>query len=402
MRVALVNKYWYLKGGAEQVVFDTKEILENHGHEVSYFGMAHPDNIFHNDFFVPHIDYEKFHGFGKIKAGIKSIYNAEARKLFGAFLDCYRPEIIHLHNIYHQLSFSILDEAFKRSIPVVMTLHDYKMMSPNYRLFHHGSMDMSMLGGNYYRCMLNNCGESFSRSFILTAEAYFRKWKKYQEKISVFIAPSIWMKEIAIRSKLPESHVQIIPNPTQINEVERSSISDKGFVLYFGRFSEEKGLLVLLNAAKKTPEISYQIVGDGPLRLRLEKTIQDENLHNVKLFPFQSGNMLIDTIKGSRLTVLPAIWPENSPLSIIKSIGNNRIVIGTMVGGIPEMLPKNVLVSPNNPEELAQMIREWYGVSSREREQIVKKIQKNLLTKHSSEHYYSLLLPCYEKVLSHG
>jgi glycosyltransferase involved in cell wall biosynthesis len=364
--------------------------------------MADPDNMFENEFFVPHIDYEKVTGIQKIRAGIKSIYNAEARKKFGAFLDFYKPEIIHAHNIYHQLSFSILDEAFKRSIPVVMTLHDYKMMSPNYRLFHHGKTDMSMLGGAYYRCLLNNCGESFSRSLMLTSEAYLRKWKKYQEKISFFIAPSNWMKEIAVRSKIPESKVKIIPNPIRLSKVELADVPDKGYVLYFGRFSEEKGLMTLLETAKETPEISYHLVGDGSLRPHLEKYIENHKLSNVKLFSFQSGNTLVDTIKGARFTVLPAIWPENSPTSIIRSIGNSRMVIGTNVGGIPEILPKSMLVSPNNSEALAQMIREWYNASLLKRTEAVKQLQKNIVKKHAPEHYYSLLLQCYEQAVSHA
>ncbi|MBT3816756.1 MAG: glycosyltransferase family 1 protein, partial [Candidatus Magasanikbacteria bacterium] len=87
MKVLLVNKYWYIRGGAERLLFDTKKLLEQAGHEVFIFGMHHPENIIENKYFIPYIDYKNQGVIGKIRAGLKSIYNKEAKKQFEQLVD---------------------------------------------------------------------------------------------------------------------------------------------------------------------------------------------------------------------------------------------------------------------------------------------------------------------------
>ena len=144
MKVLLVNKYWYIRGGAERMVFVTKELLEKAGHEVEIFGMNHPDNIFSNDYFVDYLDYRKSKGIKKIKSVCKTIYNKQAKENFARLVKDFRPDVVHFHNIYHQLSFSLLEVTKAQKIPTVMTLHDYKMISPNYSLYHHNKIDDSL------------------------------------------------------------------------------------------------------------------------------------------------------------------------------------------------------------------------------------------------------------------
>jgi glycosyltransferase involved in cell wall biosynthesis len=397
MRIALVNKYWYLKGGSEQVLFDTKELLEKHGHEVSCFGMQHVENIVSNDFFVPHIEYGKLRGVEKLTAGLNSIYNRRVRRAFGLFIDHYQPEVIHVHNIYHQLSFSILDEARARGIPVVMTLHDYKMMSPSYTMFHHGKNDMSMVGGKYYRCVRTNCTENWGESVVVTLEAYFRKWKKYADTISHYIAPSEWMREVYLRAGMDDTKISVIPNPVSASPHEVRA-TDEGYVLYFGRFSKEKGVRILLDVAEKTPNIKYRLVGEGPEQDELKKYCREKKISNVTFFPFQTGEVLARTIRQARLSVLPSIWYENAPMSVLRSIMEGRVVVASAIGGIPELLPDSLCVPAGDVDALREKIVAWYSASSSDREKMVREIQKTLDARHAPEQYYASLMKCYEHV----
>ena len=171
MKILLVNKYWYARGGAERVVFLTKRVLEDAGHTVEVFGMKQKKNTLENEYFIDTIDYATGSWMARIMYGIKSIYNVDAKKRFAKLVDDFAPDVIHFHNIYHQLSYALLDVVRAKNIPSVMTLHDYKMLSPNYTLFHHNTIDTSMLGGKYYRCLLHNAMGSWARSFFVMCEA---------------------------------------------------------------------------------------------------------------------------------------------------------------------------------------------------------------------------------------
>ncbi len=390
MKILLVNKYWYERGGTERVLFLTKKLLEEAGHEVEIFGMKDKRNIMENEYFVDEMDYDNASTFEKIKLARKIICNKDAKEKFTKLLKQFQPDIIHFHNIYHQMSFSLVESAEELHIPMIMTLHDYKMLSPNYTLYHHGTIDTSIMNKNYYRCILNNCMENFGKSVILTFEAYWRQFHHIQEKIHCYIAPSAFMKELCIAAGWQEK-IEVISNP-----IEKESFDlyqEKGYVGYTGRLSKEKGVEFLIAAAAQTPEISYKIAGNGPEELRLKALAKD--LKNVEFVGWLDGKDIFRFIVEARLLVVPSVWYENYPYSILRPQQMGKVVIASNIGGIPELVPENCLFEPKNTRELVEKIRFWYSAPEEQRQALGALFQKRVEQENSLDQYKESLLRVY-------
>ncbi|PIT94777.1 glycosyltransferase family 1 protein, partial [Candidatus Falkowbacteria bacterium CG10_big_fil_rev_8_21_14_0_10_38_22] len=179
MRVLLINKYHYLRGGAERSYFDTAELLASHGHEVAFFSMKHPENLptEWSKYFIDQIDYQnETNLFKKITAVINIFYNFRARKNLEELINEFKPDVAHLHNIYHQLSPSIISVLKKHNIPVIMTLHDYKLICPNYNLYASGQIWEKSKPDKFYQAFLSKAVKnSYLKSFICAVEAYSHK-----------------------------------------------------------------------------------------------------------------------------------------------------------------------------------------------------------------------------------
>jgi len=393
MKILLVNKFWYKRGGAELVVFHTKKILEDAGHTVEIFGMKHRKNEIDNAFFSDFVDYDTKDFLQKIKNAIKTIYNREAKKKFEQLVKEFQPDVVHFHNIYHQLSFSLLSVTKKHKIPTVMTLHDYKMIHPNYTMFHHGKVDDTVYKDKYFRCLLNNCMESFSHSFIAMLEGWFRKALGYNKNIDVFLAPSIFMQE-----KMKEAdytNVRYVPNPVFLGDEVYVHTEGKNIV-YVGRFSKEKGIDILLRVAEKTPEFSYVFIGDGEIREELDIYITLKKIKNVRITGWLEQKEIQKELQDARLVVVPSVWYENNPLSVLEAVRNGKLVLGSDIGGIPELLSPDILFRPGNVGDIKDAVEKWYTADEDVRKKKEKELFEELSKVYSFEEYKKRLEKVYK------
>lgn len=360
MKILLVNKFWYLRGGAERVVFLTKGLLEKAGHTVEIFGMRHPQNLIENDFFTDYLNYNSKNPFVRLKCGLKAVYNFNAQKKFQKLIEEFKPDIAHFHNIYHQLSFSLIPAVKKMRVPSVMTLHDYKLISPNYNLFHHGRIDERCVGEKYYKCIFSDCMEGLGRDLIATAEAYAMRKMKIAAMIDLCISPSKFLKEKFVSAGFAEEKIQVVPNPLP----EPSFVLSKkegAYAAYFGRLSEEKGVRVLLDVADSLAEIHFKIAGAGPLENELRSRAKQRKLVNVEFLGYKDKEAVDEIIDNARIVVVPSLWFENCPLSILEAMAKGKIVIASRIGGIPELLPDDLLVMPGDVKALAEKIKLWHN-----------------------------------------
>ncbi|MBI5728270.1 MAG: glycosyltransferase [Candidatus Magasanikbacteria bacterium] len=391
MKILLVNKYWYLRGGAERVVFATKELLERAGHAVEIFGLRHPDNIVTRDYFVDGGDYEHGRGLALLRAGWQSVYNREAKRAFARCVADFKPDVVHFHNIYHQLSFSLLDVVRASRLPAVMTLHDYKMISPNYTLYHHGQIREESVGGKYYRCLTQNALERVAASGAAMVEAYVRAWRGWRHDIRVYISPSDFLREKFIAAGWSGDRIVVLRNP--IDAVRYPvTVGDEGYVAYIGRLSQEKGAEVFLRAAAQTPEIQYMVVGDGPLLPALRR-LASANVHFVG---WQTGADLERLANDARLIVAPSLWYENYPYSILEAKARAKIVLASDIGGIPELLPSNFLVPPGDADAFAERVKYFYNLPAAERQRRGAVLRREVAEVNDPAKYLDGLLRVYE------
>ncbi len=383
-------------------MLELTDLLQQNGHEVVPFAMKNPENLPtpYDRFFISNLDLSGATRLSlgkKIQAAGRIFYSTEAKKNISALLDEWRPDVVHLHNIYHHISPSILSVIKARKIPIVMTLHDYKLLSPNYSLFHHGAVHEEDAKGWYLSCISNKCvKDSRAKSMLGTAEMiWHHKFMKYYERfVDRYIAPSHFMLDLCVLHGWPENKFVHLPHPMPVTGVQEAHTTFS-YVLYHGRLSEEKGLITLLDAAKRTPHVMYRIAGTGPMEQFLRDRITQEQLHNVQLLGFQSGTALSDTIRDASIVVVPSVWYENYPLSVLEAKAAGTVVIGSRIGGIPELLPDALLVAPGDALALAQKIEMWQKKSPADLERMGKVLRQDVEKKNDPKKHVQAIESVY-------
>jgi glycosyltransferase involved in cell wall biosynthesis len=317
-----------------------------------------------------------------------------------ALLDAEPVDLAHIHNIYHQISPSILPLLKQRGLPVIMTLHDWKLICPNYRLYRQGKICEACKGQRYYQAVAKKCVmESRAASLLNCLEAYLHhRLRIYESNVDYFICPSEFMKHKMAEHGLPENKLRVIHNGVEV-QTFRSSSDDCGFILYFGNLTEEKGVFTLLEAARflKTKEIV--VTGTGPAALPLREKAAHLGIKNIRFLGFVPEETLVATLRGASFTVIPSQWYENFPSSVLESMAYGKPVIGSRIGGIPEQVEDGVnglLFEPGNAVDLAEKINYLAARPSLVRE-MGYNARRTVKTKYSMDRHYEQVMALYNE-----
>ena len=366
MKILMINKFLYPNGGSETYIFKLGEQLMQQGHEVQYFGMEHEKRCVgnHIEAYTSNMDFHSGSKLSKLFYPIKTVYSTEARRKLRLVLDDFQPNVCHLNNFNYQLTPSIILEIKKwerqsgHRCKIVYTAHDYQLICPNHMLNNPNTHENceKCLGSHFINCTRGKCIHgSLIRSLIGTAEAVFWNWKGVYRHIDTIICCSKFLK-----TKMDTNPVfrdKTIALHNFIDKVEWKETEKKDYVLYFGRFSEEKGINTLIEACKLLPDIPFVFAGTGPLEEKVN------TLPNIKNVGYQSGQALDTLIREARFSLCPSEWHENCPFSVMESQERGTPVVGAKVGGIPELISDEVngrLFDRKNSKELAGIIRELW------------------------------------------
>ncbi|NTV51809.1 MAG: glycosyltransferase family 4 protein [Candidatus Firestonebacteria bacterium] len=403
MKILQINKFLYPKGGDAISMLNTGRLLAERGHAVEYWGMRHPANPVypHSECFVDEVDY---HGRLTLRQTLRQsgqlLYSLEAKAKVEAMVRATKPDIVHLHNFAHQLSPSILPVFRKHRLPVVMTMHDFKLVCPVYTLLAGGHFCQQCRQGRYYRCTLNKCAKgSYAKSLLNTVEMYLHhRFLHLYDLIDIYISPSRFMQrtmqEMGFRGE-----IQYLPNFINLNLYPAPTPSEQRAFVYFGRLDEGKGLETLLAAAQDIPA-PLKIIGDGPLREKLEQVARPHG--RIRFLGYLQGEALRREIRESLAVIQPSELNENNPLSVLEAFALGRPVIGSNMGGIPELvkdgetglvypakeageLKQRMLRLQADPQSAAAMGKSARGLIERE---------------FSEETYYRGLMKLYQQAIS--
>lgn len=362
-KVLLVNKFFYLKGGDCQVFFDTAKLLQTKGHKSVFFAMQHPLNLASDfaPYFVSELDIDKDGLLNKLKVASRVIYSREAKRKIEQLIKKEKPDIAHLHNIYHHISPSILSSLKKASVPTVMTLHDYKLVCPSYTLLVNGKICEACENGSYYHVALNRCLKgSLAKSILSMIEMYtHHRFLHIYDLVDIYISPSAFLKQ-KLKQTGFKGEVEHLPNFIDVAKFTPAHQNDGQTIVYFGRLSAEKGLLTLLQAAKMLKgKFVLKIIGDGPQKEELVNFATTQRLADVHFLGFKNEGELKKELSNAIFTVIPSILYENYPRSVIESFALGKPVIGARIGGIPELVKDEqtgFTFKPGSPEDLASKI----------------------------------------------
>ena len=418
MNILHVNNYHYLRGGSEAVYFNTAEVMERHGHQSLFYSMTDPHNrsCRTSGYFAPQVDFASGGTLtGQMKKAARLLYSNDAKRRLSRLVDAHEIDIAHLHNIYHELSPSVIDALEERHVPMVMTLHDYKMVCTSYSMLAEDGPCEACAGGRYYHAIKKRCVKgSALKSMLASLEIYLhRTVLAIYDKVDVYISPSLFLKnklqEMGFKRKIV--HVpNCIDTEKMLIAAGKPHYRDNATLTYFGRLSSEKGLWTLLHTAEKLQanrknrearRIRIKIVGDGPLRRALERRAKNDGLSNVTFSGYLSGRALYDEVARSVAVIVPSEWYENNPLSVLEAFALGRPVVGARIGGIPELVKDKetgLTFEPGNADDLCEKILALTADRS-----LCARLGENardLVTSlFSPERYYARLMEIYGEVL---
>jgi len=359
MRVLLANKFWYLKGGAERVVFETKKLLERNGDTVSEFAMKDPKNLpsAWERFFVSRVstDRVRFDREG-LRTVRRMLWSFEAARDFGGLLDAAKPDIVHAHNIYHQISPSIIDVAKRRGVPVVMTLHDYHLVSPNYGMFDRGEIVEPDRKHPYWDTLRRRLiGGSFLKSALSAFEGWLHHAAGVYDHVAKFVVPSEFAKRKMMEYGIAEARLEVVPHFIDL-EGRTPKYESEARVVFVGRLSEEKGVDVLLRAMKDVRGLTCAIIGDGPEKAKLVALAEELGVENVETLGALYGPDLDREIARAKAVVIPSRSYETFGLTALEAYAWGKPVVAARIGALPEVVREGetgLLFEPDDPKDLA-------------------------------------------------
>lgn len=361
MKVLLVNKFHYRKGGSETYYFTLAEALKHRGHEVVFFAMEDPEKN------LP-CDQEKyFVSNASVNGGIKSklnmvlhlTYSKEAYRKMQQLLQAEKPDLVVLNLVHKQITLSILDaiREYDPRLPVFWTMHDLIAVCPAYTMRDgSGQVCEKCLGGDYANCIKNKCIKGSSLMSVLSAyEAGYIRKKKWYDQVDLFICPSDFYRKKLTEGAFTKKPIITLRNPLPLDTVYECPEKNEGYVLYFGRLSQEKGVKTLIEAAKISG-CRLVILGTGPQEAELKACA--EGCANIEFKGFQTGEPLKNYVRNSRCVVLPSEWYENGPYSAMEAMAMGKPLIVSGNGGLPELVEDGVngYIHASGAQALAECI----------------------------------------------
>jgi|WetSurMetagenome_2_1015567.scaffolds.fasta_scaffold02250_7 glycosyltransferase involved in cell wall biosynthesis len=406
MNILQINSCHYHRGGSETVYFNTSQILKEHGHNVAFFSTKdnrNEPNEF-EQYFISAENIRSLSIIAKIKKIPSYLYNRSAIKKLELLLNYFKPDIAHVHLFYADLSISILKTLKKHKIPIVHTVHDYRLLCPvNTLLDKDGKICELCRDKHFFHCLQKKCSDGkFNQSLIVMLEAYL--WKYFMKPVDyidnfIFVSKFIRDKHLSFNSDFKNKYSQLY-NFTNFNPHDNSSTKGDYF-LFFGRLSVEKGIKTLLSVFLRRKDLKLVIAGTGPLKSYVEDSIKDS--HNIEYAGFKTGEELGNLIKNASFIILPSEWYENNPLSLIEAYNFGKPVIGANMGGIPELISDGsdgFVFESGNAQSLESKIDSSLKISDAEYESFSQSVFEFARQNFNRENHYLKLLQIYLDVIN--
>ncbi len=367
MKILLVNNFYYNRGGDCTYLFSLKKLLESKGHNVAVFSMQHPENFESENagYFVSYINYaeeiRKKNFFSGLKVLSRSIYSLEAKNTIESPLRNAKPDIVHLNNIRHHITPSIIYAVKKCNIPIVWTLHDYQLICPNISFLCHGKVCERCRKRKYFwppivRCKKNSC----LASTMAAIEHSVQMISGVYDLVDAFICPSMFLRDKFIEYGFNENKLYYLKH--FIDELcPNGSAAGDEYYLYIGRISEEKGVKTLIDAASGIKSHKLKIVGVGPLKEELMSYVESTINANdtIEFLGYRKRPEVMELLKKCKFVVLPSEWYENFPYAVLEAFACGKPVIGSRIGGIPELVidkKTGLTFEPGNADDLISKI----------------------------------------------
>lgn len=408
MRILLINNYLYPRGGAERSFFRISELLEDQGHEVIHFACRHPQNVPspYECLFPTYHELREVSGpLAGFRALADMIYNRTAARNLSRLLRQVRPDVAHLNNIYHHLSPSILPVLARHNVPTVLHVRDGKFICPAIYMFRKGLYCDLCRHHRFWPVLLHRCGQkSLVRSMCLALEALTQELLGfYRRHVDSYICPSRFLRRQMISRGFRAFKITMLPNFIHTSPATQPLLANRPdrYLFCASRLEPDKGIFVLLEAARLLPEIPLLIAGDGPAYSQMSAFLARHQLSNVQLLGWQDEQRLSELFRGATAGIIPSLLPENCPNVILESAAQSCPVIAGDVGGIGEFVQDGEngwLIRPGLAEHLAQAMGEAFADPQRSAS-LGAAARQRVVQYHSPDVFYRSLMDIYQRAL---
>lgn len=405
MRILMVQTYYYPRGGDSTYMLSLSKLLEEKGHEVVPFAMESPRNLPspYARFFVSEIDFPELlraaSPTAAWKVATRSIFNGEARRKIAALADEVKPDVAHFHNVHAHLTASIVSPLRARRIPIVWTLHDYRLICPNTSLLSRGEICERCIPNRFYQAALQRCKKgSLAASCVAMLTTLYDRLERLPSRIDRFITPSDFLRSKLLDGGFDPARIDCVPNFADLAGF--AGLPEKDYFCYVGRLSHEKGLDVLIRAAAALDTGRLLIVGDGPEADKLRALARSLGTKRVEFAGYRSGEDLKKIFAESQFVILPSRWYENLPYTVMEAFASSKAVVASRIGGIPEMVDDGVnglLFPAGDSGALADRLRRMLG-DRPAREEMGRRGREKAEGRYGREKHYGEIERIYREV----
>ena len=411
MKILLIHKFHYMLGGTETFHYNLANALTAAGHKVIYFSMYDERNIpcEQDSYFTSNINYnDRDMGLlKKVKIGLKLIYSFEAKTKINRLVEDEKPDIAHIGLLHRQLTFSIVDVLKRHNIPVVMHLHELTPLCPCYTMLRNdGTICNECMVSGYWNCVKHKCMKgSFTKSLLAYVEAQFLKYGDYYNKVDLYIAECDFYKKLVASSHFTNSPIIKMNNFLPIEQEYKSYSKCDDYILYFGRYSREKGVLTILKAFNilKCKE-KLVLVGNGTELDNINNYILENKLQNkVEVYGAIFGKEMEQIIEKAKAILVPSEWYENGAFVALQALAKGKIVIASNIAGLAEIIQDGetgFLAEPGNPKSFAEVVEKALNMTESEYLKMSEKIVNYAKQRCDAQKYIFQLTNYYAKLIS--
>ncbi|MCA9258223.1 MAG: glycosyltransferase [Planctomycetales bacterium] len=379
----LYNQYRSLHGGEETVVLMTDELIKRRGGKARLLMRSSRG-----------LDESTL---GKAKAFAGAFYNRSAFREVAKALADDRPDLVHVHNLYPLFSPSVLVACRRAGVPVVMSNHNYVLSCPTTHHLRKGSVCEKCAGGKDYWCALTNCRENWPESFAYAARSAFaRQLGLFRKNVNAYIVLTDFAKRRLIQEGYDAERIFTLPNMVDLGTGPVDAAGGR-YVAFSGRMSREKGVDVLLEAARRCPNVSFKLAGHGPLL----ESLQAEAPPNCEFLGKLEGTQMPDFYRGSRMTVMASRWYEGCPLVVSEAMSHGIPLIVPRIGGLPELVREGETgrnFAAGDAAELAECIQAMWD-DPQHCSKLGEAGRRQAETEYSENAYYEKLMEVYRAAM---
>ncbi len=394
-----VSQNYHVRGGSDRYFFTLAELLQKHGHRVIPFTAANANNepSEWEGYFPRGADFEH-PGAGDL---LRFLYSHDAVKSIRRLLQDTNIDLAHFHIYYGKLTTSILEVLKRDGIPLIQTLHEYKLTCPVYSHLSNDQICEACEGKHFWRALPKRCNRgSLARTALSVTESYISKMLGAVKKFDHFISVSHFHRKKMISYGVPEDKISTVHNFVDVSNIT-PNFSAGDYVLYFGRVHRSKGILTLIKAAVPLTDVPIYIVGDGTAMPEVQRIIEQNGCQHIHLLGFKQGDELRELILNSICTVLPAEWYENCSMAILESYAYGKPVIGAHIGGNPELIVDGVdgfLVPSAGTEALRDKLL-WMFEHKSEAAEMGRTGRYKMETEFNADIHYEKIMNVYKQFL---